>query len=175
MLTPAAPVLEVLGTLAILPIGGEVGAIGKLKGLGLAKTAAQARKASGIWSLGWGARGLKIEELLGGNLPPAFLTIDRYVGGVAASIKSVDLLLPTYQNGSRLKTLLTGYIEKLAGFTRHARAGVEIGGAANPITQKVLEIAVPAVRWTVQQERAFAEAAALAAQNNIKLTIIIVP
>src|SRR5579864_3435423 len=40
------------------------------------------------WQLDWAARGRYFDEQLGGNLPEGFRTIDRFVDGVATSIKS---------------------------------------------------------------------------------------
>ena len=43
-------------------------------------------------------------------------SIDKYVNGVATSIKSVDLGAATYSNMAKLSSKITGYIDTLARF-----------------------------------------------------------
>jgi filamentous hemagglutinin len=48
--------------------------------------------------------------MLGANLPQNFPVIDRFVSGVATSIKTLDLNAATYQNISALTGKVRGYI-----------------------------------------------------------------
>ena len=64
-----------------------------------------------VWSLPWLERGLIIEEQLGKNLKGNFPVIDKFLNGVATSIKSIDLNAKSYQNGKVLFSTLKRYIE----------------------------------------------------------------
>ncbi len=102
---------------------------------------------SGVWNLTPTTRGQVIEQMLGQNLPRNFPVIDRWVNGVATSIKSLDLNAATYQNMTRLSQRLTGYIDKVAGFQGRTWAGVQVRG----VTGRVLELVVPNSGSAVQQ------------------------
>lgn len=75
------------------------------------KTILAAFKASSksVWSLPWLERGLIIEEQLGKNLKGNFPVIDKFLNGVAKSIKSIDLNAKSYQNGKVLFSTLKRY------------------------------------------------------------------
>jgi hypothetical protein len=73
-------------------------------------------KPTSPWSLPPSPRGLAIEEMLGGNLPQNFPTIDRFANGTATSIKSIDLTAASYQGPGGLTSKLTGYVNSVAGF-----------------------------------------------------------
>jgi hypothetical protein len=75
-----------------------------------------AEAASQAWKLGWAARGNYFSEQLGANLPAAFPVIDRWVDGVATSIKSIDLTAATYQDATRLTYRLNSYIDSMATY-----------------------------------------------------------
>jgi hypothetical protein len=62
------------------------------------------------WKLGWAARGRYFEQQLGANLPAGFRVIDRFVDGIAISIKSIDLRAATYQDPARLMSRLSKYL-----------------------------------------------------------------
>src|SRR5258708_33808016 len=70
---------------------------------GLAGTANALKTESSVWSLGWAARGQKIEQALGHNLPTNFPVVDVWdpTKKLATSIKSVDLNAATYQDASK--------------------------------------------------------------------------
>jgi hypothetical protein len=68
------------------------------------------------WKLGWAARGSYLHELLGGTLSPTFPVIDRFVDGMATSIKSIDLNAATYQKTAQLTYRLKQYIDDLTEF-----------------------------------------------------------
>jgi RHS repeat-associated protein len=99
------------------------------------------RGADAVWTLGQFERGLAIEARLGGNLPRSFPVIDKWANGVATSIKSIDLSLPTYARASALASRIRGYINAVAGFNGATWGGVNI--TANQIGSRVLELAVP--------------------------------
>jgi hypothetical protein len=121
------------------------------------------------------SRGFQIEEWLaerfGGGLPRTFPVIDRLsAAGEAVSVKSLDLAAKTYQNAGRLLNVLTGYIDRLAGFSGGAlgRTVVEKGD----IITKTLEVVVPP-NPTPQQVDAFVRAAQRATEAGVTLRVII--
>jgi hypothetical protein len=98
---------------------------------------------SETWSATWSPRGFDVEAKMGGNLPPGFPTVDKWElsTGAVASIKSVDLLMPTYKNMANLASKLRGYVDKVAGFQGDRLSGVTI--RADDITSRVLEVGIP--------------------------------
>jgi RHS repeat-associated protein len=100
---------------------------------------------SSVFELAPVARGRLIEWILGtaagGSLPANFPTIDRFLNGVATSVKSIDLLAKTYQSGSALLSRLTGFVDKLASFSGGRAPDVVVRG--EEVMQKVLEVVVP--------------------------------
>ena len=106
-----------------------------------------------VWSLNPFERGREIESMLGGNLPGNFPVIDKFVNGVATSIKSVDLSSASYQSASGLRALLNGYVNSVAEFTGRSWAGAQVGtNATNQIISRTLEIAIPRGSITASQQ-----------------------
>lgn len=70
---------------------------------------------SDIWSLPNKERGMKIEQMLGGNLPYDFPVIDIYdqTTATGTSIKSINLNSKTYQSGEVLRKKLFAYVDAL--------------------------------------------------------------
>ena len=68
------------------------------------------------WKAGWAARGRYFEEQLGRTLHPNFPVIDKMPGGIATSIKSVDLNAATYQNAAQLTYRLNKYVDEVVEF-----------------------------------------------------------
>lgn len=124
------------------------------------------------WSLRPDKRGLAIEQQLGGNLPPGFKTIDRFNGGVATSIKSIDLNAPSYQNGAAVLSKLNGYVDRVAAFKGASLGDVVIDAAQ--ITGRELQVAVPGMGTNAQQA-AIAAAAARAQGVGVQVTVTVVP
>ncbi len=99
------------------------------------------QRASGVWQLPLFQRGTAIHQMLGENLPPNFPVIDRFINGVATSIKSINLGSPTYQNIGKLISKIQGYIDILASFSGAMRGNIRI--TMPQITGRVLELAIP--------------------------------
>jgi hypothetical protein len=93
-----------------------------------------------VWAMDAFERGLAIEQQLGGYLGN-FPTIDKFVNGVATSIKSIDLLAKSYQQISNLTYLIRGYVEELASFNGAAWGDFVVRGSE--ITSRLLQIAIP--------------------------------
>ena len=74
-------------------------------------------------------RGRMIENFLnrfvpaGSRLATNFPTIDRFLSGVATSIKSVNLRAATYATPANLRSLLTGYVNRMARYAGTGPAG----------------------------------------------------
>ena len=68
-----------------------------------------------IWDLPNKQRGMKIEELYGGNLPYDFPIIDIYdsASKIGTSIKSINLSSKTYQDKASLSRVLKQYVDDI--------------------------------------------------------------
>ncbi|MDQ1265598.1 MAG: hypothetical protein QG635_749, partial [Bacteroidota bacterium] len=129
-----------------------------------------ARGAKSVWNMSDRfARGIIIEKMLGGNLPERFPVIDKFLNGVATSIKSLDLRADTYKDASKLKSTLKGYVDKLAKFKEGTFRGKEI--LENDIKSKTLQIAIPSVKLTDEQNKAIKEAVDYGIENNINVDV----
>ena len=113
-----------------------------------------------VWNLGWGSRGLAIEQQLGGNLPAGFPVIDNFANGVATSIKSIDLNAATYRNTATLASRLNNYVDSVSGFNGANWANVDI--KASQITARQLSLAIPSGSASAAQQTVINAAAARA-------------
>jgi hypothetical protein len=137
--------------------------------LAMLPPAAGAEAASAAWELGWAARGLYISEQRGANLPASFPVIDKWLDGVATSIKSIDLTATTYQDATRLTYRLNDYINKLV-FFEGADFGIwEIESSA--INGRVLDLVVPKGSMTAAQRTAIEAAKLRARAFGVNLTV----
>ncbi len=134
---------------------------------GVRGAVAFARGAESVWALGPATRGLEIEARLGGNLPKAFPTIDKFANGIATSIKSIDLAAPSYQSAGRLAGTLDRYVASVAKFNGASFDGTII--KAGQITGRELQVAVPQGSMSAAQQEVFDAAVQRAAQQNVKL------
>jgi hypothetical protein len=118
-------------------------------------------------------RGQIIETNLGHNTPPNTPVIDRLADQKATSIKSLDLNAATYQNPSQLKSVLTGYTNKMIGYNQ-GRVGDETIRYGEDFTKKALDVAVPHSGTTAQQS-VFKEIIDYGKLNGIEVNIIVYP
>jgi RHS repeat-associated protein len=160
---------QYLDDLMIRIRGGSTGAGGAAGGAGATGGAGS----TSPWSLNQFARGLEIEDMLGGNLPKNFPTIDRFANGVATSIKSIDLTAPTYQNVGRLTSRLNGYIDSAAGFNGATFNGVAI--TPGQITSRGLDIAIQPGVASAAQTAALNDAIAYGASQGVVVRVVTVP
>lgn len=108
------------------------------------------------WKAGWAARGQYFDKLLrDGSLPPGFRTIDNFSGGVATSIKSIDLNAATYQIPGQLAYRLNQYVDKLSSYNGGSFANKVV--LDSEIEERVLSLAVPKGSMT-EEQRAVIEA-----------------
>jgi hypothetical protein len=147
-------------------------------GMGIAKLGGWALGALGraggsLWNVegGWLARGFIYEEMLGGNLVKNYPVIDKFVQGVATSIKTLDLGAKTYQNAGKVLSVLKGYINKLEAFEGANFAKVNTTNGA--ITEKILEVGIPKGASAAQIE-AIQSAVKYGAENGIKVNVRVV-
>lgn len=106
---------------------------------------------------------------MGGNLPDGFPTIDKWDNGTATSIKSVDLLAPTYQDPSSLGRVLNGYVDKVADFKSGTRANVRV--RADQVVSRQLEIAVPKGSTSASQRAVLDAVAARAETKGVRVIV----
>jgi len=110
--------------------------------------------------------------MLGANLPQNFPVIDRFVKGVATSIKTLDLNAATYQNIGALTSKVQGYINTLANF-QGAHLG-EFRITADQISGRVLELVIPPGA-TQAQLAALQQLQQYAVNLGVTLNIVVVP
>jgi hypothetical protein len=104
------------------------------------------------WQLGWGARGVALEQQrMGGErtLPFNAPTIDGFTeNGVAVSIKSIDLNAPWYANSLNLSRQINSYVDKLVNFESMNWGGARID--SNQITGRVFRYCASDEQWHIR-------------------------
>jgi len=128
-------------------------------------------QASSVWNLPAFERGLKIEQMLGGNLPKNFPVIDRISGGIATSIKSMDLSAATYRKGNAVFSTLKKYLNALDKFTSARRLDADIVYGRSYFNKR-LEVAMPKGTLLKGQMDQILRAMSYARDLNIELKII---
>ncbi len=137
---------------------------------------------TGVWAMNKFERGWKIESMLGGNMN-YMKTIDKYVEiaqrrgqyvwlSEVTSIKSIDLTAASYQNTSRLRSTLKGYIKSLIDFEGTPYKGYTY--TLDACGKKTLQLAIPPVEMTAGQAKVLQEIADYAAENHIEFSVKIV-
>ncbi|UGU18119.1 DUF6443 domain-containing protein [Sinomicrobium kalidii] len=131
------------------------------------------RGAKSVWGLNRFARGRVIEEMLGANKNWAknFPGIDKIEDGVATSIKSMDLMGKSYQEGNRVFNTLKGYIDKLDNFGGRTRWGGTVIEEGTDYSSKALELAVQTGKGTDAQWDQINRAVQYALDRDINVTI----
>ena len=136
---------------------------------------AAAEQASEAWTYGWARRGQYFDQLLrDGSLPALFRTIDNFTGGVATSIKSIDLNAATYQDAARLTYRLNQYVDDLGDYAGGRLLATIV--RLPDISDRALNLVVPKGAITEVQRAAIEEARARALiANRYPVKIIITP
>jgi len=125
-----------------------------------------------LWDLANFPRGWGVEDHLGRNLPRTFKGIDRFVDGVATSIKSMHLGLKAYQDPANILSQGRMPVDKVANFT-----GARMGGriiTIKDITDRVLRLGVPPGATEVQKS-ALKGLIEYGKQKGVKVEVIRVP
>ncbi|WP_262401789.1 hypothetical protein [Actinomadura sp. CNU-125] len=124
------------------------------------------RNWSDVWNMPVRERGLEIEDRLGGNLPVNFPVIDKWNRGVATSVKSIDLTLPSYKRASGVKYRVRKFLDVLDGWPGRTWGGKTVPDR-HPIKKRVLEIVVPRGQVSSQQREALNDMIAEGKQRGI--------
>jgi hypothetical protein len=149
---------------------GPFGAVRAPAGVGAAAELAGTTAApSEVWKLGWAARGFAISEALGAKLADNFPVIDRFVDGIATSIKSIDLSAATYQSAARLMSRINRYVDEVAAFNGAKWGADEVESSA--ITGRALNLAVPKGSITATQQAAIDAARVRAKSLGVDLIV----
>lgn len=107
-----------------------------------------------VWRLHPFDRGRVIEVIAsrGKNnlLPSNFPTIDTFLNGVANSIKSIDLASQTYQDISKLTSVLDKYVDNVASYLGQPTPWAGRTIRASEITSREVTLAIPSTATTPQ-------------------------
>lgn len=95
--------------------------------------------------------------------------IDRFINGIATSIKSLDLTAATYQDPARLLSRINRYVDQLANF-KGARLG-PFNLEERDIVTRELRLVVPGNVTTDVQRAALARAVERAKNLGVDLDI----
>ena|GEM_PF-2590880 len=164
-------------------IGGQVGLFAMPVGGRLLSTAEQAtskatntvNEIGSVWKMeNYSSRGFRVENILGGNLPKTFKTFDRFIGGVASSIKSLDLAAKSYNKGNVLLSTIKGYVNEAANFTKYAmrdESGTIVSLNSSDITTRTVELAIQAGKGTLKQWEQIADAMKYGQDHGVRVNI----
>jgi filamentous hemagglutinin len=114
-------------------------------------------------------RGRIAEVVHGRNLPFTFPVIDRFVDGIATSIKTIDLNASSYQAAKPLYNTLCGQINKVANFVGARRRNVVV--QEHEINGRALDVLVPH-SGNVAQKSAINQAIEYGARQGVTVNII---
>ena len=139
------------------------------------KTTSNFSEIGSLWKMeNASERGFRIEKILGGNLPDGFKTFDRFVGGVASSIKSLDLTAKSYNKGTGLFSTLKKYINEAANFTNYTmrdESGALVSLSSSQITTRTVELAIQPGKATLKQWEQIADAMKYGQDNGVRVNI----
>jgi RHS repeat-associated protein len=115
-----------------------------------------------------------IEELLGGNLPNSFRTIDRVVGSDLAaaaihSIKSMDLTTSSWRNISRMNRKIREFHRRSCRVFSRTGSGRTVSAGAD--TTRVLEVAVERGAANEAQQNLLVELSEYAESRGVEMVI----
>ncbi len=100
-------------------------------------------KSRGVWDLPPFERGRVLERRFPINLPSNYPTIDYFRRGVAASVKSVDLLSETYQSPTKLNSVLRAYARKVSQFKGCKKWGSAPRITSRDVLGRRLDVVIP--------------------------------
>jgi hypothetical protein len=129
------------------------------------------RSKDSVWNKPSAVRGNEIHTRLGENLPHTFPVVDIWnpATGSVRSIKSVDLTAKSYQNASRLRSLLQGRVDDVAEFetARLGRVAIERGS----VRHRGLDVAVERGAASAEQQGVLRELQAYARSRGVDLQV----
>ncbi|HEY9870593.1 MAG TPA: hypothetical protein V6D08_15615 [Candidatus Obscuribacterales bacterium] len=111
-----------------------------------------------------------------GILARNFPTIDDAIfkDGVFASMKSIDLNAPTYQNMEKLEKRLNSYLDKMADWEGQRRPWGEFAISPSEVREKVLNIGIPTGSMTEDQARIFERIGKRAQELGVKVKLTVI-
>ena len=113
-----------------------------------------------------------IDDALGNNLGHSFAKIDKLENGVAVSIKSIKLSDKTYETAKGIYNKLRRDVDALDDFTIGTRKGIDV--TLEDYSSKKLEIAIPDMKITAEQQRGLEMVKEYAKEKGIEISITIV-
>jgi hypothetical protein len=98
-----------------------------------------------VWMMNNFARGRKIRQVFGANLPDNFPVIANFSDGQAMMIRSIDLTAPTYRHQERTRASLLQMVDDLAAFSGAAvkRSDQTTAVQAADIKRKIILLVIP--------------------------------
>ena len=139
--------------------------------------AQQVAQRASVWSQAPLQRGVAIENTLGRSsfLAQNFPTIDRFVNGIATSIKSIDLSATSYQDMGTLTRTVKGYIDTMAVYQGQLTLWGSVKILPYEITGRTIDLTIPAGAGTEVQLAVLQALQQYAATVGVTLNIIPVP
>jgi hypothetical protein len=127
-----------------------------------------------VWMLDNFARGQKLRQLYGANLPNDFPVIARWTAGDAVVIHSIDLTAPTYDRVSEIRSAVAGLMTDLAGFNgcKYQRDGETIEIQPQDIQMRYMILVIPANTDPGLKQQMSRELQYKASQLKINLDIV---
>ncbi len=121
-----------------------------------------------IWALPNKKRGMKIEEMNGGNLPFGFPVIDIYdeKTKTGTSIKSTNLNSKTYKDSTTLKKKLESYVDALKD-----RDSISYEGKNYSLLNKKIILVIPKESTNEDNKAVIDQIISYAKENGIQITI----
>jgi len=126
-----------------------------------------------VWMMDNFARGRKIRQAFGANLPDNFPVIASFANGLATMIRSVDLTAPTYQSQDRTQADLIRMVDDLAAFNGAAiqQADGSVSVQLTEIKRKAFILVIPANAVQPWLHEALTEIASYAAARKITIRV----
>lgn len=121
--------------------------------------------AASVWDLPPLERGVPVEKGAGVNIGGNYPVIDDLRGGVATSVKSIDLKAPSYQKPGAVESRIKGQVNRLDRFQGVDQSGFDSRGPF--MNQKVLDVYVPKNSISPSQASQMSRAASYASSRGI--------
>ena len=121
--------------------------------------------ATSVWNMPPMKRGVAIEKAAGVNIGGNYPVIDDLRGGVATSVKSIDLNAATYQKAGTVESKVKGYVDKLNYFQGVRQQGFDSRGTN--MSTKVLNVYIPMGSGSTSQRQQMSNACTYGASCGI--------
>ena len=126
----------------------------------------------GIWQKGAVERGDVIDDILENNVGHNYPVIDNIdERGIVTSVKSRDLSCKTYQDSSKLESIIKKDVDKLADFSGRNWNGIKI--KSSDISGRQLQIVVPDIELSNSQIEGINNAIDYANAKDIKIILTV--